>query len=154
MLCVCVSMQHFGSESVCAVLREREHVLQMRHELLDLCRTHTTRGTPSRKQEGEMAMPKSRKACEKGTIFKPRSSKNSVSQRLKPSSPQGNCGGAVTPTARKGKIELAICYPGAKASICTSRELRDLIRNTSFGRAGALPCHPIDSLALDEVPKT
>ena len=56
-------------------------------------------------------MPKSRKACEKGQIFKSRSPKNSVSQRLKPSFPLRNHGAAATPTARKGKEELVISNP-------------------------------------------
>ena len=68
-------------------------------------------------------MPKPRKALGKSPIFRLSSPKNSVSQRLKPSSPRRNRGDAVTPTARKGKIEMVICHPDAKAPICISREL-------------------------------
>ena len=64
-----------------------------------------------RETGAEMAMPESRKACEKGLILKSRSPKNSVSKRLKPSSLLRNQGGAVTHTACEGKKELTICEP-------------------------------------------
>ena len=48
--------------------------------------------------------------AKKRQIFKLRSPKNSVSQRLKPSSLQRNHVGAAMLTARKGNNELVICH--------------------------------------------
>ena len=67
----------------------------------------------------------------------------------------------MTPTARRGQKELVICSPDAKAPFCISRDLLDLIRNswrTHTHTASVSPADvrsdPIDSFAVDEVPKT
>ena len=57
-------------------------------------------------KSGETAESVSRKACAKGLTFTSRSLKSSALLRLKPSFLLRNQGGAVTPTARKGKKEL------------------------------------------------
>ena len=71
-------------------------------------------------------MPKSRKTSEKGANPQIEDAQEICLAGVEAVSPPRNRGDAATPTARKGKNELVICHPDAKAPICISRELLDL----------------------------